>query len=265
MSPLEQLQQLGLDALRMIPRITITDNTNEVIAALERQKSAIRKAMVVAVNRTAELVQEELSSTTKGVFDRPTPTTVAAPRLARATDGDDPVAVVYLRNSGGIGSPDAYLDPEIRGGARVVKRFEIALRRAGVMPDGYFAVPGRGAELDSYGNMSRRQLAQVLAYFQVNRPTSRRRNLTAAQRGRLARGTKTRLGFEYFVGRPGGGRLPLGVWQRVQFSRGTALRPVLIFVPRVQYRELFDFYGVANSVIEREWPVEFERALVDAG
>ena len=62
---------------------------------------------------------------------------------------------------------------------------------------------------------------------------------------------------DYFVGRPGNGTGPRGIWQRV----GSGARPILIFVKRPTYRRRFDFYGVANRVAQAEFEPLFRRAL----
>lgn len=220
-------------------------------------------AASVALNRTAEEIQRREIHEMKDVFDRPTPWTLSGTFVKRASKANLQ-ASVGLKDFAGKGIPASkFLAPQIAGGSRRLKRFEKALRSAGHLPEDFRAVPGSGAELDSYGNIKPSQIVQILSFLRAFPEAGYRANMTDKKRMRLARGTKSKRGFTYFIGRPGG-RAPLGVWQRIGFAGGTAVKPVLIFVRHAQYQAVFDFGYVATTTAERAFPSHFEAALADA-
>lgn len=240
---------------------TDVDLTIEAINAVPRQ---VRYGTAVAITRTGQDVREAERVEMRDVFDRPTPYTLNSIFLQRATP-NNLRAVVWLKNEGGEGTPaDRYLMPQIKGGPRPLKRFELALRQAGLLPDGMIAVPASGAKLDGYGNMSRGQIVQILAYFRTFGEVGYRANITEAGRKRMARGTKKRQGFAYFVGRPGDGKLPLGVWQRVHFAVGSAIKPILLFVDQAHYAAIYDFEYTAQHTITRVLPGHLTREITAA-
>jgi hypothetical protein len=87
-----------------------------------------------------------------------------------------------------------------------------------------------------------------------------------ANRTKTSAKRKGRRLVEYFVGRPGGGRLPLGVWQRAASAlAGTKrIRPVAIFVEAPVYKVRFKFYEVAERVAHERFPKELEVAFQQA-
>lgn len=243
----------------------IKGNFEEFIQTLDRRLvRQIPFASARALTRTAQLVQAAEVHEISDVFRQPTPYTLSAVALRPATK-ESQSAYVWIKSDSAKGTPaEKYLSAEIEGGSRSLKRFELALRSVGALPDSYYAVPGSGAKVDSYGNMDRGQIVQILAFFKAFPEAGYRANITTAGRQRLAKGTKAKQGFAYFVGRPAGGKLPLGVWQRTSFAHGSSIRPVLIFVPSVLYEPIFDFYFVASTIITRNMDKEFRSALADA-
>jgi hypothetical protein len=198
----------------------------------------------------------------RDVFERPTPYTLNS-LYSRGATKQDLTAVVWLKYDTSKGTPaDKYLLPEIRGGERVLKRFERALRAVGALPEGFFAVPGAGAKMDAYGNMATSQIVQVLSYFRAFPEAGYRANITEKRKRQLEKTTLSRQGFAYFVGAPADGKLPLGVWQR--FSQQRQIRPILIFVKSVHYSQRFNFDYVGQLTVAREFPGQFARALSEA-
>lgn len=223
----------------------------------------IKFATAVALTRTAQKVKEAQEREMRDVFDRPTPYTMSSLYMSPATKAKL-TAVVWLKDFAAKATPASkYLLPQIVGGTRKPKRFERALQAIGALPPGHRVVPGSGAKLDAFGNISPAQIVQILSYFKAFPEAGYKANMTDKRRTKLARGSKKAQGFSYFVGRPGD-RLPLGVWQRVRFARGTAIKPVMIFVPTTTYQAIFDFQYVAKTVISREFDKQFQRAFDEA-
>jgi len=235
-------------------RLEIRDNIDKIVREMRGlSKSKVPIAAAKALTFTAERVQVAEKVELERVFDRPTRWTLNSV-FKRSATASRLFARVWIKDEASSGVPASkYLPVHIDGGNRPHKRFEKALIHYGLMPADMYAVPGRRAMMDCNGNISRGQIVQILSTlgaaervsgFMANRTQrSRRRNRNAP---------------DYFVGRPGNGTGPLGIWQRI----GNGARPILIFVKRPTYRRRFDFYGLANRVVEAEFEPLFRRALV---
>lgn len=242
-------------------------DVREAIAALSALSTAsqkqVRFATRVALTRTAGLVKAAEEHEIRDVFRNPTPYTQSSVFVRAATSARLEATVMLKDDATKAVPASKFLAPQIDGGQRGMKRFERALQAVGAMPAGYRAVPGGAAKLDSYGNMSRGQIVQILAFFRAFPEMGYKANMTDKGRARLARGSKRQHGFAYFVGRPGD-RLPLGVYQRVSFVSGTALKPVLIFVRSAVYQARFDFQYVADITVAAQFGNEFAKAYIEA-
>lgn len=219
-------------------------------------------ALALGLNKIAAHVKSEEARTMRAVFDRPTPYTMNSLQTIAATK-QRPVAFVYFKDKSGsfVGDEASvaqitasiipgrrhYLLPQVFGGSRAIKAFEARLRKAGAMGPGQYAIPGRGAKLDSYGNMSRGQIVQILAYFGGFGEVGGVKNTTPEGKAKLKAGTKGRRGVEYFALQKAHGGLKPGVYKRTFTSFGAGIEQVLFFIDRPpNYRKLFDFYGVAQ-------------------
>lgn len=222
-------------------------------------------ATSLAINRTAQKVKEREQHEIRDVFYRPTPFIQNSIFIKPSNKTNLTARVGVKDNAFGKGIPAIKpLEAEIVGGERRLKRYEVALRAIGVLPDGYFTVPGEGAEIDSFGNMKAGQIRQLLSYFRANRDVGSTSNSTDKTRAKLAKNTNTKRGISYFVGSPGDGKAPLGIWMKVYSNFGTAIRPILIFVQSANYEAIFDFELVAKTTVDREIDGEFAKALDEA-
>ena len=250
-----------------------TSNLHEgadYISMMERQTPF---AVSLALNRTAAAIHQAINAEMPRVFDRPTPYTLRGLRVVRSSK-DNLTARVDFRDAPGSGiAADRYLAPQVYGGGRSRKRFEHALER--VSSGGYF-VPGAGAELDAYGNMSRGQLVRVLSYLQAFGEQGYRANATARTRKRAAKMGKSEGGHRringvvYFVSRGKGSmsgnreqRLPAGVWRK-SGTHGADVKPVLLAVDAPTYAPLLSFYETADEVYAERFDSEFEAAISHA-
>jgi len=226
-------------------------------------KKQITFATRVALTRTAQLASANLKHEMRDIFRSPTPYTLSS-LFVRPATAKRLEAEVKLKDFAAKATPAAtYLAPQIKGGLRPMKRFEKAMQSVGALPPGYRIVPGAGAKLDSYGNMNRGQIVQILAYFRSFPEAGYKANMTAQGRAKLALGNKKRAGFRYFVGRPGD-RAPLGVYQSMRGGGPGALKPVMIFVRWALYHKNFDFTYVVEKTVEKEFDGQFKRAFAEA-
>ncbi len=243
--------------------IDVSGAIRQLTAHVEGAQKQVAFATRVALTRSAQKVKLAEEKEMRDVFRTPTPYTMSS-LFVRPATRTNLTAEVKLKDWAMKATPASkFLSAQIAGGQRTQKRFERALQSVGALPPGYRIVPGAAAKLDAYGNMNRGQIVQILAFFRAFPEAGYKANMTAQGRAKLARGTKARQGFAYFAGRPGD-RLPLGIYQRVSFAAGSALKPVMIFVKSAIYRPIFDFEYVAEKTVQAEFSSEFARAFAEA-
>lgn len=243
-------------------KIVISSNAEQVGRKFQDMaRKQVNFAIARALSRTAVVVKAAEVREMKDVFDRPTPYALNAVYVKSATK-QDLTARVWVKDDTSKGTPaNKFLGPQIAGGLRGLKRFEKALRSKGFLPDGMIAVPASGAKLDAYGNMDRGQIVQMLAYLNAFGEEGYRANMTDKKR----KAFRKRQSRAYFVGRPRDGKLPLGVWQRVNFAQGNALKPILLFVDAPRYEsERFDFFYVAEITVKKTFKPELKASLEHA-
>jgi len=222
------------------------------VIGMQQAQTDHKLATAKALTYTAERVRNAERAEMQRVFDNPTPFTMRSLFLKGATPARLEARVWFKHTNG----PQHYLMPQVEGGTRPLKQFEKHLRSAGYLPEGMFAVPGSRAQLDGYGNFKNSELIRVLSALRALPQQGYLANRTAASEARRLKSKRPRALVNYFVGKPGKSS-PLGIWERVPGSRG--LRPILIFVRQPQYKKRFDFYGIAKTVAEQEFPIQFKR------
>lgn len=199
---------------------------------------------IVAKSLTATVkdMQADLKHEMTDSFDRPTPFTLDSTFIKPATKSSME-ATVGFKTFGGKGIPAGkYLLTQVFGGVRPLKRFEVALRSIGILPGNHIVVPGSGVQLDSYGNMPRSLIVQILSYFKAFGEQGYKANMTDKRRKSLARGTKKKQGVSYFVSKGGADKFAAGIWARYQFAQGSSVKPIMMFVPYPVYEQRLDFF-----------------------
>lgn len=219
-------------------KLTLSTNFEEMWADLsDKVKARVPIAVAIAMNATVSDVYGAEQAAMRDVFDNPTPFTLNGVRYTKATP-TNLSAEVYLDDTfrGSAAHPAAeYLIPEIDGGVRAQKRSEYILSQADILPPGMSAVPGVGAVLDEYGNMSTGQIQQILSALRVSESIS---GHTSNRR----QGEST----TYFVASATsvhGRHLHPGIYQRVL----DGVLPILAFVSTPHYTGVLDFAGVADE------------------
>lgn len=154
------------------------------------------------------------------------------------------------------------LTHQFGGGYRRYKPFEGALLNINLIPPGHIAVPTKHCPMDAYDNPQKGFMVQLLAYFKAFPEKGYKANMDEKGRKRLSNkfskgyGSQA-TGFFISMGKIGQSEsqvskiknpnaLPAGIWQRVRFSSGSAIRPIFIFVKSPYYRQLIDFKEVAT-------------------
>jgi hypothetical protein len=243
-------------------------------------------AAVVALTRTAQKIKAEQPKEMSRVFDRPTPWTLNSVFMQGATKAA-PMARVWLKdqqNSAGYnlgasraaqiaknpgyrvskragqGTPAAkYLMPQITGGDRSAKGFEVKMRAVGILKQNEFIVPG-AVKLNQYGNVSAGLFTKILSDQGALADPMSNRAGTWARASHLARFnfTEATKRSKYFVATIKGTR---AIWER-QAKSGP--KPILIIVGHAPtYRKRFDFVGVSQRVFDAHWAGELRRAVAE--
>jgi hypothetical protein len=239
-------------------KISVETDVKAAQAALVNlAKKQIPFATAYALTQTAKDAQAAVEKELPKVFDRPTPYTLRAIRTSPATKRKL-VAEVLIKDgktSAGVsrdssGKPVKSLFAQVQGGSRAKKPFENLLQARGLMPQGWYAVPGKSIPLNQYGNVPGSIITRVLSQLQAHSVFNMDRNESAASKGRQYRSKSKRL-QRYFVVMPGtslGARLAPGIWERTSFGFGSSIRPLFIYVqqaPRYTKRLPFD------AIVER--------------
>lgn len=250
----------------------LSSNADEVakwlnVVAERHIPYAVRRA----INTTAQDVVREEREEILRVFDRPNPVTQRAVSVWNGATKERSQAIININDEKGkaFTPPSYWLWTEVEGGRRGPKRYERALQAAGVMPQGWVSVPGRGAEIDQYGNVKAGTITQILSWFRAFREQGFRANATDKTRASRWKGTKRRTGWRFLASLPNNraDNLPYGIWREINAGPGAksrTLHPVLFFVPAATYRRRLDFYGIAEKTAATQFPVRLDEAMAHA-
>jgi hypothetical protein len=213
-------------------------------------RTQLPKATADALNGAAYIGRSIIRDEMTKVFDRPNRWTLGGIRVDRATPRLLEAAV-GLRDKVDIKSrgipASSYLRPEIMGGARNAKSHERKLRAAGVLPDGFYVVPTKHAQMDAHGNMKVSQVKAILAALVSPSPASR-----------------------YFIIAPGrpqgrggrGGGLPPAIYSRAGTGDRRVILPVAMLVRSAPtYKAILDFDALAARLTERYVPRLLSEAI----
>jgi hypothetical protein len=219
--------------------------------------------VAMALTRTGQIAQQEIKKAMPRSFDRPTNFTLNSTYLRPATKSRLE-ALVKIKDETFKGiAANKWLHAEVFGGTRNLKRSERSLQIKGYLKSGEQIVPGKGVALDAHGNIRGGQMSKILGALQANSDPMQNETTASRKRGR----TKKRKA-EYFVGSPGGGRLPRGVYARTSFAFGSAIRPILIFTKAGRYKKRLPFHDIVAKAtrdnFEGQLYVAIQRALATA-
>lgn len=223
----------------------------------------LRQAMASALNDTGFHVRRRFQEEIGRVFDRPTPYVLNSPAFGAATPESLTIEIMPTYYGGKGIDPQQILRAQEAGGRRHDKRSEVALRRAGILPQGYqLTIPAKpypGSD-DGRGNLRGPFVAQLISYLQASGEQGYRANMTDRNKRRLAfdrsgpvqPGRQSIGGRRYFVayGRlRGSGRsanLAPGIWAAAG-PGGVDVQPVVMFVRAGSYKPRLSTERVAQA------------------
>lgn len=244
---------------RVMIEISVQADIKNAIRYLD---DAQRRQLPFATSRAINAVANDAKLTMRGElaksFDRPKPYTLGGLFVGRS-DKRNLIATIGLIDQPRAGNraPIKYLSAQIGGGTRRMQGFERALQKAGAMPYSYQVVPGEAAKLDAYGNLAKSQLAEIFGVIKAGI-----RNL----RVHTGRG-KRAYAKGYFVAMPGDTRtahLQPGLYQRIERSGGSVIRPVLMYVHNSSYGKRLDLIRPAERTVRQKFAGHFDRELAAA-
>lgn len=212
-------------------------------------------AVADAINHTAYQARKALTAEMASVFTDPTPWTLKSIQVFQAKPKSLEAAIwINDYRASKNNAPDQWLRAEVFGGARGEKRLEKALRARHILPVGKFIVPGKGARLDAYGNLSRGHAMQILSglgaaelYAGVTANASRSRRSLAKGHAQA-----------FFVLRRG--KVPIGIAER----RGKRMGLVLAFVDQPAYTRRLQFEDIVQRTADRELLTNLDLAIAKA-
>lgn len=137
-----------------------------------------------ALTKTSQAIKKDLQGVIKRNFDRPVAYTRNSIYTQWSTPEKQQITVGIKSTSEKGTAAGKYLMAEIFGGERRAKGSEVLLRAIGIMKPNETWVPGSGAKIDSYGNMSTGNIQQILSalsgqrdrYQNINRSSKRKTN-----------------------------------------------------------------------------------------
>lgn len=217
------------------------------------------RAMVDAINHTAFAARKVLQAEMTEVFDRPTPWTLKSLQVKKAKVGSGKAiedAAIYVSDYAASKdvAPEAWLKAEVYGGGRRTKRLEERLRYYGLLPPGHMVMPGKGARLDAYGNLSKGHMEQLLSGLgAAEMVAGLTANASQAKRSLVKGHAKA-----FFVIRRG--KTAIGIAER----RGKRMEVVLVFIRRADYTRRFRFHEIVEKIANRYLLRNLDEAIVKA-
>lgn len=240
-----------------------TEQVKDVLTKLSGEQA--REGYAKALNDTGFQVRRAMQAEMRTRFDRVTPYVERSQRVKMATPDKLTVTIEPADIHGKGVDPQKILQAQTFGGRRRDKRSEIALRRAGFLPNGFQStIPGQpypGSD-DGRGNLRGAFITQLISYFQAFGEQGFRANMSDARKRKLQKQQgigyiaskkvyKTTLGVRYFIshGPMRGGKtahLAPGIWA-AKGLHDVEVKPVLMFVRAGSYEPRISMERVAEA------------------
>ncbi len=218
-------------------------------ARLAALSDRIPEAAARAINRVLFAVRRGERDEMGRVFHKPTRYTLESVWVDKPTPSRLSGTVGFKTQAGRAVPPSKWMRPQVIGGGRQIKRFELRLGQG-------YAYPGPAAPLDAHDNIPAGEYTRIiqrLGNLAGMVPT----RISASSRARLGKAGKlTRDGREYWVQRKGG--QAVGVWRLLAPGKVGA---VLIFGRAPTYRPRLDFWGIAQGIIDARLPPAIAQEL----
>lgn len=207
-------------------------NLASFIKSLEKTNKDFKFSAAKALTRTARAIaKDDLPKDLTSSLDRPTRFTKQGFYTQSATR-DKLIAAVGIKDK-----QVEYMKYQVYGGVRKPKRKLLRLPA--------------DVELDSYGNIPRRALSQLISRAKAGKRVTKS----------MSRKTGVSSRMDLFYGDPGDGR-PVGVYKRMRTSSKDQLIPVIVMPQgEARYSKRFDFHAAVNKHASKRLNSELLKAL----
>lgn len=195
----------------------------------EFSQRRMNAALATGLTQAAKRVSQDWQGQVNSKIDRPVARTRSA-SMFRGASANSLSAEVKLKDQMAGLAPATYLAPQEWGGRRLVKKFERSLIASGAMPRGYITVPGKHAQRDSYGNISRSLIIAVISQLGRDFSEGYQQVISKNTDKRLA--SQARRGRRYIVVKPTAARVSPGIYERMADG---SLKAVFLFHKDVTY------------------------------
>ena len=216
---------------------------------------AASRALTSTAYAINERLRKDMASTFKGGATAYTLRAFSVTKADKATL----TATVALRTDtqGAALAYNKALGHLFTGGPRKYKKLEGWLRGRRLLPAGLTIAPGAGMPVDSYGNMRRAALTEMLGVIGAQ--------LTNLQVYRRTGAGKAQKAVGYFVILPGskGGHHP-GIYKRMQTGTSSAITPMVLYVNPANYRKFIDLDKLGREVVAQKFQPAFDAELARA-
>ena len=222
-------------------KINGIDDAIKSLDALEKEQLPF--ALALTATWTAQDVQAEEKKVIASVFDNPSPYVINSVRV-KAAKKNNPIAAVWVNDgsTGSGGNIAETLSAEIWGGKRKPKGFTRVMRSKGILKGGQYLVAAPNAKRNQYGNISKASLKKVIS--DLENPESKK--------GRI----------KYFMLNNDSG--VSSAWNNVIWKKlgRNDMEPFLIITDEApSYKKRLPFYEVAERIINKQFPINFEKAM----
>lgn len=219
-------------------QISVSHDLHRTQSWAGRMKEQLPFANALALTRTGQDVGDALSKALPQHLEDPTPFTMKAFGVQRATKQSQR-AVVFTKQA-----QEQYLKWQIFGGSRP------PARKAQKLPS--------NIKLNQYGNIPRGEVQRLVALAREGKKVSK------------ARGRKLGISnkVDLFYGDPNNG-MPPGLYKRVGSGDDGVLVPLVVFpAQNVQYEKRFPMFEIGQRVVGQvyagHWRTAFEQAMASA-
>lgn len=237
-------------------QVTGLDTVRAQLGNAARQANyAASRSLTTTAYAINERLRKDMASTFKGGA---TAYTLRAFSVTKADKATLTAAVTLRTDTMGADLPyNKALAHLFTGGPRKFKKLEGWLRSKRLIPAGLTVAPGAGMPLDSYGNMRRAALTEMLGVIGTQLTNLRVYRRTGAGKAQKSVG--------YFVILPGakGGHHP-GIYKRIQTGTSSAISPMVLYVDPVNYRKFIDLDKLGNEVVAKTFQPAFDAELAKA-
>lgn len=223
------------------------EGLKEAIGKLEGAPKSIRWAFVIGATRTVKQMAAELKAEMPKAFDRPTPFAIRSIGWKGATINNPVAKVGFGLNAFDRSARTDWARPEVHGGKRNTKAFESKIS-ALVGGGPWYVVPGRGARLDRYGNLSAGMIQQVLSDLGIQSDAAQNATAKSKTRNRRAR---------YFLLKRGGA--PIGI--AVRTGKRKMELALLLTKKQPTYEAAYQLMEVSRKVADEVFPAEVRKAF----